>query len=68
MFVLCCLLFACLQELSLLMVSKASKDDMKAVLGRAVDLALEAYRSCMEHGDGSGASRSRWVCLQASMP
>lgn len=50
---------ALLQELSALMSSKASRDDMRAVLGRAVGLALEAYRGSMGDRDASGASRTR---------
>lgn len=42
------------------MVSKANKDDMRAVLGRAVELALEAYRSSVGDADSSGASRTRY--------
>jgi hypothetical protein len=54
-----CFLLLCVQELSALMSSKASRDDMRAVLGRAVGLALEAYRGSAGDADSSGASRTR---------
>ncbi|WIA21789.1 hypothetical protein OEZ85_004173 [Tetradesmus obliquus] len=56
-----------LQELSALMSSKASRDDMRAVLGRAVGLALEAYRGSMGDRDASGASRTRCLVCDRSL-
>lgn len=41
------------------MVSKASKDDMRAVLARAVELALGAYRASVGDADSTGASKTR---------
>jgi hypothetical protein len=46
------------------MSSKASRDDMRVVLGRAVGLALEAYRGSCGDKDCSGASRTRSVRLE----
>jgi hypothetical protein len=54
-----CWLLLRVQELSVRMSSKASRDDMRAVLGRAVGLALEAYRGSAADADSSGASRTR---------
>ncbi|WIA42243.1 hypothetical protein OEZ86_008260 [Tetradesmus obliquus] len=56
-----------LQELSALMSSKASRDDMRAVLGRAVGLALEAYRGSIGDKDASGASRTRCLVCDRSL-
>ncbi len=50
-----------LQELLALMRGKASKEDMRAVLARSVELALDAYRRAAGDLVGSGATRFRWA-------
>jgi len=49
------------QELLNLMRGKASKEDMRAVLARSVELALDAYRRAAGEAVGTGATRFR--CL-----
>ena len=50
-----------MQELSALMRGRASQEDMRSVVKRAVGLALQAHReSGGLDGDGAAASRSRW--------
>ena len=47
------------QELLSLMRGKASKEDMRAVLAHAVELALDAYRRTAGEAAGAGATRFR---------
>ena len=50
-----------LQELSALMRHRASQEDMRSVVSRAVGLALQAHRDSSQlcEGDAAAASRSR---------
>jgi hypothetical protein len=41
------------------MRGKASKEDMRAVLAHAVELALDAYRRTAGEAAGAGATRFR---------
>lgn len=43
------------------MRGKASKEDLTGVLGRSVELALDAYRRAAGEAQGTGATRFKWV-------
>ena len=49
------------QELLALMRGKASKEDLRTVLARSVELALDAHRRAAGEVMGTGATRFRWA-------